>query len=164
MKRSLWFALQFTLIAALLVVGVAAAQEPTPAGPSADEVNEIAKQLYCPVCENIPLDTCGTLACEQWREQIREKLIEGWTAEEIKEYFAEQYGDRVLAQPPRRGLNWLIYIVPPAALILGAFALYRAMLAWRTPPVEADAESASPGGDEDEYVSRLEEELQKRDD
>ena len=49
----------------------AKAQEPTP---SANEVNAVAKQLYCPVCENVPLDVCPTQACAQWRATIREKL------------------------------------------------------------------------------------------
>jgi cytochrome c-type biogenesis protein CcmH len=40
----------------LVAVKVATAQQPTP---SDDEVNAIAKQLYCPVCENIPLDVFG---------------------------------------------------------------------------------------------------------
>ncbi len=31
--------------------------------PTDDEVNRIAKQLYCPVCENTPLDVCPTQAC-----------------------------------------------------------------------------------------------------
>ena len=32
--------------------------------PTDDEVNAIAKELYCPVCENISLDACGTTACD----------------------------------------------------------------------------------------------------
>ena len=35
-------------------------QGPTPTD---DAVNKIAKQLYCPVCENTPLDVCPTEAC-----------------------------------------------------------------------------------------------------
>ena len=73
--------------------------------------SKLLKQLFCPVCENIPLDTCGTAACEQWRGIIRDKLAEGWSEEEIKAYFVDQYGDRVLAEPPARGFNWVIYIV-----------------------------------------------------
>jgi cytochrome c-type biogenesis protein CcmH/NrfF len=49
------------------------------------------------------------------RQLIREKLSEGWTAEEIKAYFAELYGDKVLTEPPLSSvisLNWLIYAVP----------------------------------------------------
>ncbi len=92
--------------------------------PSDDEVNAIAKDLYCPVCENVPLDVCPTQACAQWRALIREKLTEGWTEEQIKQYFVDQYGDRVLAQPPARGLNLLVYIIPPLFFIGGIFVVY----------------------------------------
>jgi len=51
--------------------------------PSDDDVNRIARQLYCPVCENVPLDECTTEACQQWRDLIRQQLSEGWTEEEI---------------------------------------------------------------------------------
>ncbi|MAT42063.1 MAG: hypothetical protein CL609_06955 [Anaerolineaceae bacterium] len=93
--------------------------------PTADDVNAVAKQLYCPVCENIPLDVCPTQACAQWRETIREKLIAGWSEEQIKQYFVDQYGDRVLAEPPRTGLNWLVYILPPVVFLVGVFFVYR---------------------------------------
>lgn len=87
--------------------------------PSDDQVNQIAEQLYCPVCENVPLDECTTAACQQWRELIRQRLAQGWTEEEIKDYFVAQYGDKVLGEPPRRGLNWLLYLFPPLIFLLG---------------------------------------------
>ena len=108
-------------------LAVVSAQETDPNYPTEDEVNAIARQLYCPVCENVPLDVCGTQACAQWRELIREKLVEGWTEDEIKEYFSNQYGDRVLSEPPARGLNWLVYVIPPLVFIAGAFFLYRGL-------------------------------------
>jgi cytochrome c-type biogenesis protein CcmH len=156
----LYLAGLFTLISLALMalsVRVAFAQSPTP---SDDEVNAIAKQLYCPVCESTPLDVCPTQACAQWRELIREKLAQGWTAEQIKAYFADQYGDRVLATPPARGLNWLIYLIPPIAILAGAFILYRAMKAWKQPlpaVIEIPQQTST-----DEYTTRLEEELRKR--
>ena len=55
----------------LMGVGSVYAQDDSPTD---DEVNAVASQLYCPVCENIPLDVCPTQACEQWRATIREKL------------------------------------------------------------------------------------------
>ena len=58
--------------------------------PTDDEVNAISKQLYCPVCESIPLDACGTQACIQWQDTIREKLSAGWSEKEIKKYFDKQ--------------------------------------------------------------------------
>lgn len=92
--------------------------------PSDDQVNAIAKELYCPVCENIPLDVCPTQACAQWRALIKEKIIAGWSKDEIKQYFVDQYGDRVLAQPPAKGLNWLVYILPPVVFAGGIVVVY----------------------------------------
>lgn len=162
MKR-LPTALFFSLVLALAVAGLAAAQDPTPRPVTDDQVNRIAKQLYCPVCENIPLDVCGTTACEQWRGLIREKLAAGWGDDQIKQYFVDQYGDRVLGAPPARGLNWLLYVVPPLAILAGVFILYQALRAWRRPAPSGGTPAADPApASNDPYIARLEEELKKR--
>jgi cytochrome c-type biogenesis protein CcmH len=159
--------LVFTLVILTVLAGVfstasvfAQDEGPRPT-PSDDEVNAIAKNMYCPVCENIPLDVCGTQACIQWREQIREKLSEGWTEQQIYDLFVNLYGDRVLAEPPRRGLNWLVYVIPPLAFVAGVFILYQGFKKWKK-PVEGLVEEEPEVVDKDEYVSRLEEELRKR--
>jgi cytochrome c-type biogenesis protein CcmH len=161
MKRTL-VALLTSLALALIIVSTGLAQDTKPTVPvTDDQVNAIAKQLYCPVCENIPLDVCGTQACAQWRDLIRQQLSQGWTADQIKQYFVAQYGDRVLGTPPARGLNWLVYIVPPLAILSGAFILFRAFRAWKRPLPQQPAND-TPQGPADEYVVRLEEELKKR--
>lgn len=136
------------------------AQNPTP---SDDEVNRIAHQLYCPVCENTPLDVCPTEACRQWRDLIRQQLSEGWSEARIKQYFVDQYGVRVLDEPPRTGLNWLVYVLPPLIILAGAFLLLRAMRTWTKPKASAPAGPAATEAPKDEYVKRLEDELKKRD-
>ena len=156
---------------ALLVVGlmlttftmIAFAQDKTPTD---DDVNAIAKQLYCPVCENTPLDVCPTEACHQWRELIRQMLAEGKTEQEIKDYFVANYGARVLSEPPRTGFNWLVYIIPPVLILAGAIFLFNAFRAW-TKPKSAEAgagqeKEAGTASSEDEYIKRLEEELKNR--
>ena len=78
-KRTHWWVIALVLLISLIPFSAFA----QGSGPTDDDVNEVARQLYCPVCENIPLDTCGTTACEQWRGIIRDKLSEGWIADEI---------------------------------------------------------------------------------
>jgi cytochrome c-type biogenesis protein CcmH len=165
------WALLVVLALAALSTGGVLAQEATPPGVTDDLVNAIAKQLYCPVCENIPLDVCPTQACAQWRALIREKLAAGWTEAQIKEYFVQQYGDRVLATPPPRGLNWVVYLLPPIVIVAGVFILYRALLAWKAPPSLTPPSVAPPANVDqsnltqapaDEYAARLEEELRRR--
>ena len=84
--------------------------------------------------------------------------------EQIEQYFVEQYGARVLSEPPRTGLNWLVYILPPAIILAGAIMLFRSFRTWRTPGQEtaADSPSKSAAASTDEYVQRLEEEVKKR--
>jgi cytochrome c-type biogenesis protein CcmH len=111
------------------------------------------------VCENVPLDVCPTQACAQWRQTIREKLAAGWSEQQIKDYFVEQYGARVLAAPPARGLNLLVYLLPPLAFAVGAYVVYRAVRAWR----HAAAPVTSLPAADDDYIRRVEAELRRRD-
>lgn len=164
MKKLLWL-LPIILVLSAWWAGTAFAQDPTP---SDNEVNRIAKQLFCPVCENTPLDVCPTQACAQWRALIREKLAAGWTDDQIKQYFVDQYGARVLSEPPRTGLNWLVYLVPPILFIVGVVILVRTFRPSKeSAHTEASSASAegtpiSPEPASDEYVARLEDELKKR--
>ncbi len=156
----IWILLLFVLLAAPVTVF---AQDVDPNAPTDDEINAIAKELYCPVCENVPLDVCGTQACADWREEIRVKLSEGWSEDEIKQYFMERFGARVLAEPPPQGLNWLVYVVPPIAFLGGVYVLYRGVKSWRQ--IEADDDVIEQSQVEekptDDYVARLEEELRR---
>jgi cytochrome c-type biogenesis protein CcmH len=141
---------------ALLPAGAAFAQQPTP---SDDAVNAIAKQLYCPVCENIPLDVCPTQACAQWRDLIKLKLSQGWQSEQIRQYFAQVYGDRVLAAPPPEGLNLLVYIIPPVIFLAGIFIVYWVLRANRKPAPQVTPEDRTS---QDPYVRQMEEELKRQ--
>jgi cytochrome c-type biogenesis protein CcmH len=156
----------------------AATQAPQPTatvdtrGITDDQVNRVAKQMYCPVCENIPLDVCPTQACHDWRELIRQKLAQGWTDQRIKDYFATQYGVRVLAEPPATGLNWLVYILPWVAFLGGVVIVWRVLVSMRRKPGAAapgaemnhdGAQSGPPvNGSDDRYLKELEEELRKK--
>jgi len=166
MKRLLWIATLLLALSGLLTATVIA-QGSTPTD---DEVNAIAKDLFCPVCENTPLDVCPTDACKEWREEIRSMLADGKSEAEIKQHFVDYYGARVLSEPPRTGFNWLAYVVPPIVIVAGVFILFRAFRAWSQPSEtetvpEGEAgtgeEDALPSSD-DEYIARMEEELKKR--
>jgi len=143
-------------------LSVAIAQQPTP---SDDDVNAIANQLFCPVCENVPLDVCDTEACRQWRDLIHQMLAEGKTEDEIKQYFTDNYGVRVLSEPPVEGFNWLVYIVPPVVFLAGAFLLFKTIQTWKQQSKDTGTAlepEMDPTPIDDSYASRFEEELKKR--
>lgn len=132
---------------------------------SDNEVNDVAKDLFCPVCESTPLDVCPTQACADWRELIRQKLSEGQTKQNILDYFALQYGDGVLANPPRRGINLIIWLAPIIAIPLGLLFFGRYLRGLKvaaeqgTVKQAGTAVSAPPVND---YLSRIEKELQDK--
>jgi len=120
-----WFFLFWLLVCVVFnTTSMVAAQGDLP---SDDEVNRIASQLYCPICDNVPLDVCPLEACREWRELIRQQLADGWSERDIKAYFVAQYGDRVLGEPPRSGLNWVLYLLPPLIVVLGFIMLFSKM-------------------------------------
>jgi len=159
-RKWFWGAFLTALVLAGISISQAAAQEKTPV--TDDQVNEVSRQLYCPVCENTPLDVCPTTACAQWRALVREKLEMGWSKEQINDYFVTQYGDRVMAEPPRRGLNWLVYLIPPAVILVAAVFLglmIRRMKKSSHTVNGSYLESAQP---ENELLSRVEQEIRNR--
>ena len=160
--KKLIYVLVFVFFLGSLVTATALAQG---SGPSDDEVNAVAHKLYCPVCESTPLDVCPTQACKEWRDLIRTMLAEGKTEDEITHYFVDQYGARVLAEPPKEGFFWLIYLLPPAIILLGAFFLFRSLKEWTKPKAAPDVSNEVQGTapvNKDDYVSRLEEEVKKK--
>jgi len=159
---SLWDKLLLGLLLAVALAFTARAASAQGPTPTDDDVNRIAKQLYCPVCESTPLDVCPTEACRQWRDLIRTMLAEGKSEAEIKQYFVEHYGARVLAEPPNRLVT---YLVPAVAILLGAFLLFRGFQMWIKPSRrETGSAEAAPEAKpiQDPYIARLEEELKKR--
>jgi cytochrome c-type biogenesis protein CcmH len=151
-----------------LMAGTALAQEPDPVQPPTgdevtdDEVNTIAKQLYCPVCENVPLDVCGTKACADWRDEIRLMLNEGRSEGEIMTYFADRYGRRVLATPQIRGIDVVVWAAPILGVIAGIgvlIASLRRMAPETLTGTLAPEAAVSYGGLDPAYVRRVEDEL-----
>jgi cytochrome c-type biogenesis protein CcmH len=133
-----------------------------------DEVNEVAKGLYCPVCESTPLDVCPTLACADWRELIRDKLAQGETPQEIYAYFAQQYGDGVLAEPPRAGANLILWLFPVVAIVVGglyfgstlrSLKVEEEATATAVPPSPSTPNSAKSVLSLDHYITQIEKEL-----
>ena len=160
----------FALLILLAILALPAAAQDPVGQVTDDEVNEIAKELYCPICESTPLDVCATQACADWRQVIRTKLGEGQSETEIKAYFLDQYGPRALAEPPRSGVTLLVWILPVLFVLVAGIILLRYFR--KTRPTQA-AEIVTPAPDmsspipaeeepaDDDYRAQIESELRE---
>jgi cytochrome c-type biogenesis protein CcmH len=160
----------FLLCGAALFVQPARSQDDAPATPVAtagqNAVNDVARQLWCPLCSGVRLDACELKACDQMKEQIGQKLAAGEDVQSIKNYFVAQYGPQVLGEPPLEGFNWLAWLLPVIVVVGGGlFVWSRARGMMRKTPVTTTASNnsaaATPAGDN--YSEKLEEELKHYD-
>lgn len=151
------------VIVALALVFFAAptlAQTPTP-----NEINAVARQLWCPLCNGVRLDNCDLQACIQMREVIAEKLMAGESTEQIKAYFVTQYGDVVLGQPSTEGFNLIAWIFPVLAAVVGLGWMAYLVYTWRRrkPSAPASPATALKQAASDEYLARVEQEMKQLD-
>lgn len=83
--------------------------------------NAVAARLRCPVCQNESVADSPSELADQMRLLIREKLAAGETEQQIVDYFVSKYGEWILLEPPRRGVLWIVWLAPAAALLSGGY-------------------------------------------
>ncbi|MFN8439411.1 MAG: cytochrome c-type biogenesis protein CcmH [Caldilineaceae bacterium] len=152
------------LLFASLGTSILWAQDATPATVTPDQVNTIARELWCPLCSGVRLDACELKACEQMKEMIAVKLGQGEDLDSIRSYFVDQYGPQVLGEPPREGFSWLAWILPFAVLIVAGFLLWSRMRLMVRPAAQGAADGASANhelGVSEEEAAKLREELKR---
>jgi cytochrome c-type biogenesis protein CcmH len=163
-RSGLHASLGLLVITALLtgLAGIAFAQTPTP-----NQINAIAKDLWCPLCNGVRLDNCELQACIQMKEVIAQKLMAGEGKEQINAYFVQQYGDVVLGAPAGEGFNTLVWVLPALVALLAVGWLAFALRSWTRKPKPAPALVSSAAGPEapaqtkDEYMKRVDDEMRR---
>jgi len=166
----MWRSLIIALMMVLLVGGVVAQDDemltpdPNPTrAVTADEVNDVAEDMFCPVCENIPLDTCGTAACADWRNEIKLFLEQGMSEAEIRTDFVRRFGDRVVGVPQDPFLNALSVITPWVLVAIGLFVVLSSFRTWLQYKKDhaniSETPTLVPPTKQDKFLDQLEEDL-----
>lgn len=108
---------------------------------------EIAAELRCPVCRNQSIVESNADLSREMQALVRERLVAGDTPDEVKEYFVSRYGEWILLEPQRRGINWLVWGLPFVVLISGAVLAFTLLRRWAasTPDAESGDQLSSPG-------------------
>lgn len=116
-----------------------------------DARDALEHQLRCQCGCTLDVYTCRTtdFSCRVSPAMHRDvmALVDGgYSAQEIIDAFVQTYGERVLMAPKREGFNWAGYVVPFAALGVGAAALAGVLRRMqRRGAAVSDATLAAPG-------------------
>jgi cytochrome c-type biogenesis protein CcmH len=160
-KRSL-LKVGLVLIALALLPASAAARDVL-----SPEALEISNGLNCPVCEGQSVRDSNSQLARDMRRTVQEKLDEGYTEDEVYDYFVDRYGVGILREPPKSGFFMTLWWAPViglaiGALILGTFVAQRRRdggSASAAKPDSGDASSTNEADDLTEYEERLLREL-----
>jgi cytochrome c-type biogenesis protein CcmH len=148
------------VLLALLLPGAAIASEERPT------LAELETEVMCPIC-NTTLELSDSPAADQIRRVIQREIAAGKTESEIKADLVAQFGEGILAAPPKSGFNLLAWLLPLAGGVTAAIALGYAARRWLVGrEVESAADSGSNGRSgllDRDLERRLDEELARFD-
>ncbi len=80
---------------------------------------EISRDVRCPVCQGETIDDSNAAISRDLRIIIRERLVAGDTNEEVIDFLVARYGEFVLFDPPKTGINLVLWLAGPAMLLAG---------------------------------------------
>jgi cytochrome c-type biogenesis protein CcmH/NrfF len=133
-------------LALMLVCLLAAAVTPPALAAQATwSETDLESQLMCPVCHTL-LNNSQSAEANRIRKVIDDKHRQGWSEARTRDYLVAQFGEEVLAAPPKHGFYLLAWLVPAAVLLVGAALAVLLARAWRgagggpSPPAAPDAE------------------------
>lgn len=123
------------LLAALLIVGSTVVAAPLAHAVQPDEVmadpakearaRELSRELRCMVCQNQSIDDSDAPLAKDLRVLVRERLAAGDSNSQVLDYLVARYGEFVLLRPRLEWHTLMLWLLPPLALLGGAFGLWR---------------------------------------
>ena len=131
-----------------------------PAGAAMDgaqlekKTRDVASLLRCPVCQGLSVYDSPAAMAVNMKNEVRELLRAGYSQDQVLSYFERSYGQFVRLDPPRRGINWLVWLGPVAALLGGLIIVMMVIRKSRSSPIAAKPE-VDP--DLSPYISRARE-------
>lgn len=105
-------------------------------------------QVMCPTCHTT-LDQSNSAVALRIEAQIRKRIAQCWTADQIKAELVTNFGAGVLAAPPHKGFDLLAWWLPLGGVIGGAALLGVGVWRW-SHTRESDAANADSELDADD--------------
>lgn len=100
-------------------------------------VMAIAEELRCLVCQNETIAASQADLAVDLRKQIRAKLVQGKSEQEIRDFMVQRYGDFVLYRPPLQASTLLLWGGPFLLLAAAVAAMAVQIRRRRNPKQDA---------------------------
>lgn len=141
------------LLSALVLAAPAVAGAPSEAN--------LETELVCPVCHET-LDQSTAPVALQMKAEIRRRIAQGWTKQQILDEMVANYGPAVLSTPSKHGFDLLAWVIPLGGAAGAVVAIAVGAVVWSRGRGEGPRESAPAALDAD-TERRIDEELARFD-
>jgi len=121
-------------LAAALATLVIVAVGGHPPASQAQQVQQIAAGLHCPICKDLSVADSPAPLAQRMRQEITQELRAGESADQIRAGFVAAYGDSVLMSPPRQGVAGAVYYLPLLVLATGVITAFALLRRWLRAP------------------------------
>ncbi|HUG75622.1 MAG TPA: cytochrome c-type biogenesis protein [Acidimicrobiia bacterium] len=148
-----WARTVVALCVMAVALGVTVMSLATAEQSDADRVEALAERLKCPICASESIaDSPSSLARDLY-DLIAEQVADGWTDDEIVDFFVATYGEQVRLDPPIDARTIALWLVPLLGLAVGAAVILRRRSRVATRSLsEAERQrlmaATDPGGDD----------------
>ena len=107
-------------------------------------VMRVAEELRCLVCQNQTIADSNAPLAVDLRDQVRDRMKQGASDQEIIDYLVARYGDFVRYRPPLKASTAVLWFGPALLLLVAFFVLLRRLRAARreAPETLSEAEHA----------------------
>ena len=114
-------------VSALVVIAASAtimvAVLATDTAGTSDRVHSLAQRLKCPICTSESIADSPSQVSRDLYDLITEQVAQGWTDDEVFDFFIATYGQEALLDPKTGGAAAFLWIAPIAAIALGAVVI-----------------------------------------
>jgi cytochrome c-type biogenesis protein CcmH len=113
-------------------------------------IQAIEKQIHCTCGCNLDVYTCRTtdFTCAvspAMHQRVVALATQGKTGQQILDQFVRENGVAILMAPPKRGFNWLGYLLPSVLIVATGTVLTIVLRRWiLVAPAQSPSPPASP--------------------
>jgi len=94
----------------------------------------LGQKLMCVCGCNELLTACNHIGCtysHRMLQELDDRIARGESDDLILQDFVQEYGAAVLAEPPRKGFDWLAWIAPVVVPLVALLLLWQIARRWR---------------------------------
>jgi cytochrome c-type biogenesis protein CcmH len=114
------------------ILSLAVALSAQTGGDRQARVLKLESSLLAPCCWAEPVSTHRSEVALQMRQEIAGFVNEGKTDQEVRDFYKQKYGLRILVEP-EGALWWWMHVVPFVALGIGAVVVVFLLKRWLKP-------------------------------